>query len=369
VGGLAGFTVVVASERRRHSLAELLKGQGVRTINLQATRSVAQPVIAEIAAATRLCLAAPVHELVISSAAGLRAWLRVAREADDLDAIVSQLGQTRLLVHDPRAAQILRRLGLRRIWTITSSTPVDHFRYLLTQPMPGRRVVAQIESEAHREYCEALRRGGADVVEVMTNRFLPPPRIDALRRIAELAVHRQVDAIALTGPATTGNLLRQADLDGILPDLVNAFSGDVAAVCLGESAGRSLREHGISPAVASHPDDISFCALLCAHLPSGSLTLTVEGQAVHIRSQTIVIGNEIIAVQPAPMAVLRALARRPGQVLSATSIRRDYPLWSGVDDHAVEMAVSRLRGTLSGTVLKHASLVQTVNRRGYRIAV
>jgi uroporphyrinogen-III synthase len=369
VAGLAGFTVVVASEQRRHSLTELLTVQGVRTINLQAARSVARPVIAEIAAATRLCTATPVHELVISSASGLRAWLRVARGADDLDAIVSRLGQARLLVHDPRAAEILGKLGLRRIGTVTSSTSVDHFRYLLAQPMAGRRVVAQIESEAHREYCEALRRSGADVVEVMTNRLLPPPRTDAIRRIAGLAVRRQVDAIALTGPATTGNLLRQADLDGVLPDLLNALSGDVAAVCLGESAGRSLRGHGISPAVASHPDDTSFFALLRTHLPSGSLTLTVEGQAMHIRSQTIVFDGEVIAVQPAPMAVLRALARRPGQVLSATSIRRESPLWSGADDHAVEMAVSRLRGTLSGTVLKHASLVQTVIRRGYRIAV
>jgi uroporphyrinogen-III synthase len=369
VRGLAGFTVVVASEQRRHGLAELLKVQGVRTISLQATRSVAQPVVAEIAAATRLCVAAPVHELVISSASGLRAWLRVARGTGDLDAIVSRLGQARLLVHDPRAAAMLRKLGLRRIWRITSSAPVDHLRYLLAQPMTGRRVLAQIESEAHREYCEALRHRGADVVEVRTNRFLPPPRADTLRRIAGLAIRRQVDAIALTGPATTGNLLRQAHLDGMLPDLLNALSGEVAALCLGESAGRSLRRHGISPAVASHPDDTSFFALLRTHLPSRSLTLTVKGQAMHIRSQTIVIGGEVIPVPPAPMAVLRALARRPGQVLSATSIRRDTPLWSGVDDHAVEMAVSRLRGTLSGTVLRHASLVQTVNRRGYRIVV
>ena len=60
------------------------------------------------------------------------------------------------------------------------------------------------------------------------------------------------------------------------------------------------------------------------------------------------------------MAVLRALAATPGRVLSRAALLRALP--RGADEHAVEMAVARLRAGL-GT----AGVVQTVVKRGYRL--
>jgi DNA-binding winged helix-turn-helix (wHTH) protein len=40
-----------------------------------------------------------------------------------------------------------------------------------------------------------------------------------------------------------------------------------------------------------------------------------------------------------------------------------------VDDHAIEMAVSRLRGSLGHSDLRELDLVQTVMKRGYRLAI
>ena len=57
------------------------------------------------------------------------------------------------------------------------------------------------------------------------------------------------------------------------------------------------------------------------------------------------------------------VARNPGRVLSCAEIRRATPNWAAVDDHAIEQAVSRLRRTLH-----HGDLIQTVMRRGYRLA-
>ncbi|NIS36495.1 MAG: uroporphyrinogen-III synthase, partial [Actinobacteria bacterium] len=74
-----------------------------------------------------------------------------------------------------------------------------------------------------------------------------------------------------------------------------------------------------------------------------------------MRGQAVVLDGQFIAVPSGPLAVLRALARRPGQVLSAAEIRTGEPAWAEVDDHAVEMAVSRLRSLLPG-----ADLVQTI---------
>jgi uroporphyrinogen-III synthase len=84
---------------------------------------------------------------------------------------------------------------------------------------------------------------------------------------------------------------------------------------------------------------------------------------MEVRGQAVVLDDELIPVPPGPIAVLRALARNPGRVLSCAEIRRATPSWAAVDDHAIEMAVSRLRRTLHD-----GELIQTVMRRGYRLA-
>ncbi len=364
---LAGFTVVVASERRRHHLAALLENEQARTVNVQAVRAVAQPVAADVAAATRECVASPVHEVIVSSAFGLRAWLRVVRDTGQLDAVIARFAEARLLAQDAHAADTLRELGLSQIWATASATTEDLFRYLLAQPMAGRRVVAQIESEHHRELCAALRARGATVVEVLTSQFLPPMRTDVLRRLCGLIVRRQVDAVALTGEAATRNLLRQAEVDGVLDAVLNTLSDSVVTACLGPLAAAPLRERGVVAQVAPTPELADLVADLGRKLPAEALSLEVAGCRVQIRSQSIAVDGRVVPVQPGPVAVLRTLARWPGRVLSAAEIRGDSPAWTDVDDHAVEMAVSRLRRAFEGTALAGVDPVQTVIRRGYRL--
>jgi uroporphyrinogen-III synthase len=62
------------------------------------------------------------------------------------------------------------------------------------------------------------------------------------------------------------------------------------------------------------------------------------------------------------MAVLRALAEANGRVLSRGQLLSVLP--RGADEHAVEMAVARLRGALGD-----GNYVQTVVKRGYRLRV
>jgi uroporphyrinogen-III synthase len=82
----------------------------------------------------------------------------------------------------------------------------------------------------------------------------------------------------------------------------------------------------------------------------------------------VLVNGEVRPVPPAPMAVLRALAVNPGHVLSRRALvgvlRKHSGRSSTVDQHAVETAVGRLRAALG-----RPQLVQTVVKRGYRLAV
>jgi uroporphyrinogen-III synthase len=101
---------------------------------------------------------------------------------------------------------------------------------------------------------------------------------------------------------------------------------------------------------------------LAVEVPRLAVRLDLGAYRIEVRGQAVVLNDRLIPIQAGPIAVLRALAHRPGRVLSCAELRRAIPNWSNVDDHAIEMAVSRLRRSLGGT-----DLVQTVMKRGYRL--
>ena len=126
----------------------------------------AQPDPEAIAGAVRECVAEPVHEVIVSSAFGLRAWLDAARRIGHLDALIERFGQARLLARDARTADGLRELGLTQIWSTAAATTEDLFRYLIAQPMTGPpgggtdRESMPIESCAHALRAAGASRGG-----------------------------------------------------------------------------------------------------------------------------------------------------------------------------------------------------------------
>ncbi len=366
---LSGYTIVVATDRRHHPIAAQLDQVGARAVSVQASRTVAQPEPDRLAASTREAVRLAVDEVVVTSAFGLRTWFTAARGLGVADALLDRLSHARLLVRDARAADGLRDLGFSEIWSTPSGTVEDLFAYLIAQPVQGRRVVAQLDAEPLSELTHALARVGADVVEVPTFRTEPPNHRDVLRRVADQMVRRQVDGLVLLSASSTENLIEQATVDGNLDQVLNAAVEDVLVICLGPLAARPLVERGVSPRIAPRPSAEDVVTTLIQGLSGRALQVVLGGKSVQIRGQALIVGESVVPVQPGPVAVLRALADQPGRVLSAAEIRTRTPGWSDVDDHAIEMAVSRLRRCLEGGGLDGPSLVQTVVKRGYRLAL
>ncbi|MFI2710507.1 uroporphyrinogen-III synthase [Micromonospora sp. NPDC018662] len=367
---LAGYTIAVAAEQPgRCELAARLRAVGARLVDVRPVRAVGPADPDAVAEATRRAVARPVHDIVVFSAPGLRTWLRVAPESGHGDQVAAVFREARLLARDDRAAGVLRELGLATPRPAADHPTRDPDRWLLDQPMDGRRVVAVVGSNHHREWCAALGTRGADVVEVATSRILPPPRADELRRLRTGIVRGQVDAVAFTDPATAANLLHRADADGVLDQVLDAMADRVLVACLGPLTAAPLRERGLTPMVAAVPCLDSLLAVLAERVPGRGPTLDVNGHRMQIRSRSVAIDGLVVPVQAGPMTVLRVLARSPGRVTSSAEIRGASPAWAGVNDHAVEMAVSRLRRAFDGTPLAGVDLVQTVVRGGYRLVV
>jgi uroporphyrinogen-III synthase len=361
---LAGFTVAIASDRRRHTLATMLESVGAKTVSVQAFRTFAQPDEATLREATAACMEEPCHEVVISSGIGLRAWLAAAQRWAVADDLVARFAGARLLARDPAAADSLRNLGLDTIWSTAGATTEELLRYLLAQQLSGRRIVVQTENPTQHDVCVALRERGAQVVEVPVFSSVGPLRAEFPRRLGDLVTRQQVDAIVFLGEPAIEHLLRYARGADQINELLNGLRGDVLCAALSPTTGRLLHHLGVPPMSGPLPFVEELAEAILAALPGTALRIAASGRELEVRGHAAVLDGRFIAVQPGPLAVLRVLAHHSGNLVSTSDLRASVPGWATMDDHAMEMAVSRLRQALGDP-----GLVQTVLRRGYRLTL
>lgn len=363
---LAGFTIGVTATRRREELCALLERRGARVVSAPAIRLVPLAEDSTLLEATRAVLLAPVDDVVVTTGVGFRGWVAAA-EGWGLSAQLSErLSAARLLTRGPKARGAVRASGLNDYWTPPSESCEEMKEYLLAQDLRGRRIAVQLHGEPLTDFVNALREAGAEVIEVPVYRWLPYRDPSPLRRLVAQTVSGTVDAVSFTSAPAVLAMLNMARAEGLEDALIAAFSGPVVAACVGPVTAGPLLARGV-PAIQPDRSRLGALArLLAQHLPRYSVTrLVAGGHSLEIRGHAVVVDGDLKPLPPAPMAVLKRLAEKPGHVISRSELRTVLPGGPSRDsaEHAVEMAITRLRRALGPT-----GIVETVVKRGYRLA-
>ncbi|MGA3563337.1 uroporphyrinogen-III synthase [Melissospora conviva] len=357
---LVGFTVGVTAGRRSDTLAGLLRQHGARLVAAPALRMVPFADDAELRAVTRACLSEPPDVLLATTSTGMRGWLEAAQGWGLADSLRNTLNDAYIVSRGRRVTAALRRAGLPAHWSPPSESCDEIVAHLRGRGLPGRRIVVQLPGERHPEQTDQLIAGGAEVLEIPVYRWAPPQDPAPLHRLVDLVGARLVDAVTFTSAPAVAAFLRTAGDRTAL--VLEAFCSDVLAACLGPTTASVLRRHGVPVRVPRQPRLEALAELIAAELPARAAPLKVSGHLLTLRGHAAVVDGRLRPLAPAPMAVLRTLANSPGRVLSRTALLRALP--PGADEHAVEMAVARLRAGLGAP-----RLVQTVVKRGYRLRV
>jgi len=355
---LSGYTIGVTADRRRDELAGLLESRGARVVLAPALRIVPIADDAELRAATRACLETPPDVVLVNTGIGMRGWLEAAEGWGLAEPLRTVLSRAYLVARGPKARAAIHSAGLRDQWSPEGEGYEEVVDHLRARGIGGLTVAMQLHGESQPEYTEALRAAGARVIELPVYRWAPPTDEAPLHRLVDLITARLVDAVTFTSAPAVGALLRAAGQDQ--EPLLEALRTDVLAACVGPVTATPLRRYDV-PVVT--PDRARLSALvrtIVDELPKRAMTLTVNGHSLTLRGHAAIVDGDLKPLAPAPMAVLRALAAMPGRVLSRAALLRRLP--RGADEHAVEMAVARLRAGL-GT----PGVVQTVVKRGYRL--
>ncbi|WP_305786160.1 uroporphyrinogen-III synthase [Symbioplanes lichenis] len=355
---LAGYTIGVTSDHRRDELAGLLEQRGARVVIAPALRIVPIADDAELRAATRACLASPPDIVLANTGIGMRGWLEAAEGWGLAEPLRDVLSRAYLVARGPKARAAVRSAGLRDNWSPEGESYEEVVDHLTARGVSGLTVAMQLHGESQPEYTEALQAAGARVVEVPVYRWAPPIDPAPLHRLVDLITGRLVDAVTFTSAPAVGAVLRAAGQE--VDELLTALRTDVLAACVGPVTAAPLRKHDVPVIAPSRARMSALVRTIVDKLPQRALSLEVAGHALTLRGHAAIIDGELRPLAPAPMAVLRALAVTPGRVLSRAALLRALP--RGADEHAVEMAVARLRAGL-GT----PGVVQTVVKRGYRL--
>jgi uroporphyrinogen-III synthase len=366
---LAGFTVAVTAERRPDDLGARLELHGARIVLAQALRALPVTGTDHLRAATRSLLDRAPDVVVVDTGTGLRGWIEAAEGWGVGDDLRARLSPAYVVAQGPKAGGAVRGAGLAVAWMPTSDSLDEILDHLVRRAgragngsglLAGRRVAVALRGEPQDEFCGALAGYGAEVVEVPVYRWGPPVDPTPLRRLVDLVSNRLVDAVTFTSAAAVASLLGAAGPE--TETVLDALRVDVLAGCVGPVTAAPLLRHGVPVLAPARARLAALAHALVEALPKRTRTLRVAGAELVLRGHAAVLDGVLKPLPPAQMAILKALASAPGKVLPRSQLLGSLP--RGADEHAVEMAVARLRATLGGS-----AFIQTVVKRGYRLRV
>lgn len=368
-GPLTGFTVGVTAARKVDEQVALLRRRGATCVWAPALSLDPRRVDdAELRAVTEQVLARPVDLFLATTGIGMKAWFDAADDWGLLDRLVAHLGRAEILARGPKSVGALRRRGLRELWAPDSERFDDVLAHLRGRDLAGAHIVVQEHGQSLSMVAHALRRLGAHVTSVAVYRVEaaedPTPMFGLIDQIADRSLH----AVTFTSAPAVSALMEAASSVGRRDDVITAFQAEVLATCVGPVTAAAFELWGVPTVEPDRARLAAMVKLLEVELPSRHRGTVIEaaGRCLRLLPDAVLVDGAEAPLTPAPLAILHALAERPGAVVSRHELLGALPrggVTSGSGDHAVDMAVARLRAAVGTKV------VQTVYKRGYRLAV
>ena len=360
---LDGFRIAVTSDRRSEDLIAAFERRGAEVIHAPAIRIAATADEARLTEDTRLIIAARPDVLLATTSYGIRRWFEAADAAGLGHDLTTTLEHSRILVRGPKARGAVRAAGLDDSGMSDEETTRSLVDYVLRDDAAGTTVAVQLHGYTDEPQLDRLRAAGASVLTVAPYRWLLPEDSGRVLKLVDLICAGGVDAVTFTSAPAVEALFGAADGIGRLDDLLDALSETVVAAAVGPVTAGPLRAAGIEPLV---PDRFRMGALIrqvCDHLEHKRVfRLDTRHGPVELRGRLLRLGGAETVLAPGSLTLLRALLDRRGSVISRAELTMALP--DITDDHAVDVAISRLR-----QALPVPGLVATVIKRGYRIDV
>jgi len=360
---LEGFRVAVTSDRRSEDLIAAFLRRGAEVTHAPAIRIAAAGDDARLTLDTRAIIDARPDILLATTSYGIRRWFEAADAAGLGHDLTVTLEHSRILVRGPKARGAVRAAGLDDDGMSDEETTRSLVDYVLRAGAGGKTVAVQLHGFTDQPQLERLALAGAAVLTVAPYRWLLPEDSGRILRLVESICAGGVDAVTFTSAPAVEALFSAADEIGRLEQLLDAFSETVVAAAVGPVTAAPLVAAGIRPLTPERYRMGALIRLVCDHLEQHRVVrLDTRHGPVELRGRILTMPAGQAGLAPTSLTLMRLLLKAAGTVISRAQLAQSLPEMA--DDHAVDVAISRLR-----QALPTPGLVATVIKRGYRIDV
>ncbi|MDJ0349193.1 uroporphyrinogen-III synthase [Cryobacterium sp. PH29-G1] len=361
---LEGFRIGVTSDRRSSDLIDAFERRGARVVHAPTLRIAHSQQDGPLLDDTRIIIAARPDILLATTGYGVRRWFEVA-EADGIGSdLTDALADTTILVRGPKARGGIRATGLNDAGMSDSETTASLVDKVLAEYPPGLTVGIQVHGATDEMQLDRLRAVHQRVLVVAPYRWIAVDDTDErVYKLVEAICARQLDCVTFTSAPAVHALFTAAEGMEVYPALIAALHTQVCAAAVGPVTSAPLIAAGITPIQPTRFRMGALIRLVCEHLEQNMIErVETQNGLVQLRGSVVQIGEERVQLPPTALAILRALVRARGAVVSREDLT--LALAGDSDDHAMEVSLSRLRQTLGVP-----GLVATVVKRGYRLNV
>jgi uroporphyrinogen-III synthase len=366
-GALSGFRVGVTAARKAEEQINLLERRGSQVVWAPALSVDPNRVDSgALRTVTEQIIGQKIDMFLATTGIGTRTWFDAAEEWGLLDQLLETLGGAEILARGPKSVGALRRRGLRELWAPESEEFDDVLEHLRGRDLTGKRIVVQEHGQSLSMVAHALTRQGAEVINVVVYRVESASDPEPMFRLVEALADGELDAVTFTSAPAVAAFMQAAGSVGLRDEVVAAFQADVVAACVGPVTAAAFEMWGVPTMVPDRSRTAAMVKMLQTELPlrrSGLMIELAGGHQLLLHGDAVILDGAEVKLSPAPAAVLGALVANPGNVVSRQVLLATLPSGTAGSEHAVEMAVARLRSAL-GT-----KTIQTVVKRGYRLAV
>ena len=356
---LRGFRIGVTSDRRSADLIAALERRGAQVLHAPALTIVPNDHDDSLIIETRRLIAARPEVVLVTTGYGMRRWLEVADAAGLGAELTAALEGARIFARGPKAHGAVRAAGLLDAQTSDLDTTASLVDAVIAAGLSNRRVAVQLHGYTDEVALTRLAEISDCVMAVTPYRLAQPNPPERLARLIRAACQRQLEALTFTSAPAAAATLEAAEAFGVRREFVRAHSDYVASAAVGPVTAEPLREAGIDPVV---PDRYRLGALV--RLVTEELTqrhiqrFSRDGVIIEMRGRQVSVNDRRVSLGPNSLALLVTLASS-SSVLSRHELIACLP--DNRDDHALHMAMSRLRRALDVP-----GLITTIMKRGYR---
>ncbi len=360
---LDGFRIGVTSDRRSEDLIAAFERRGAEVLHAPAIRIAAVDDDAELTRDTAAIIDARPDLFLATTSYGVRRWFEVADAAGLGAELTEVLTRARILVRGPKARGAIRAAGLEDSGMSVDETTASLIDQVLAEGVTGLTIAVQLHGFPDVEQIDRLRDAGARVLTAAPYRWSLPEDSTRVLRLVDAICTGSVDAVTFTSAPAVDALLATAEQAGKLGAVLDAFADSVTAAAVGPVTAAPLEAAGIRP-IAPHRFRMgALIRLVCEHLETSAIRrVTTSRGTIELRGRLVVVDGQSASLSPTSLALFRLLLADPGRVVARSELATALP--EDPDDHAVDMAISRLRRSLPVP-----DLIATVIKRGYSIPI